>query len=168
MFCFPLSCIRRAMLIWNCTTVAPITPKYYYMNTSTQWDALGVAINKANTALETALTASQFSGKVLYYDAFSYMTSIWNSASDNGMTDAKDTNGFPAFCDGDPDKTADTEAAIAAGTIPIAKDTNNWGTCVDLHEQEKYYWMQYLDPTSKVHKLVSADMAARIGDHFSK
>ena len=144
--------------------LAPITPKYYYMTTQSQWDAFGAAINKANVALQSALTL--FGNKVIYYDAFTFMSGLYANLDFFGIVNGKDANGYPAFCDGDPDKTAQVTAAIAAGTIN-AKDKNNWGICVDQSKQDQWYWMQYLDPTSHVHRFVAGDMAKAVAAHFA-
>ena len=146
--------------------LAPLVPKYYGWTTQSQQDSFGTFISNANSALKTALAGMQNSDKVIYYDANAFLTSVWNNAASYGLTNAKDTNGWPAFCDGDPDQTSNVKAAIAAGTIN-QKDQNNWGICVDDHQQDTWYWMQYLDMTSHVHELLAGDMNKAIAAHFA-
>ena len=147
--------------------LAPITPKYYGWTTQAQQDAFGTFIRNANTALKTALEGiPNSSNKVIYYDANAFLTSVWNNAASYGLTNAKDTNGMPAFCDGDPDQTSSVKAAIAGGSIN-QKDKNNWGLCVDDHQADTWYWMQYLDMTSRVHELLAGDMNKAIEEHFA-
>ena len=144
--------------------LAPVVPKYYGWTAKSDQDAFGTFINNANAAMKTALAG--LGDKVIYYDANSFLTEVWNNAGSYGITNAKDTNGMPAFCDGDPDQTSAVQAAIAAGTIS-STDKNNWGICVDDHKQDEWYWMQYLDMTSHVHELLAGDMNKAITAHFT-
>ena len=146
--------------------LAPVVPKYYGWTSQSDQDAFGTFITNANNAMKSALASMPNSDKVIYYDANAFLTSVWNNAANYGITNAKDTNGWPAFCDGDPDQTSDVKAAIAAGTIN-QQDHNNWGICVDDHEQDKWFWMQYLDMTSHVHELLAGDMNKAIAAHFA-
>ena len=146
--------------------LAPIVPKFYGWTSQSDQDAFGTFITNANNALKTALAGIPNSDKVIYYDANAFLTSVWNNAASYGITNAKDTNGWPAFCDGDPDQTSEVKAAIAAGTIN-QHDQNNWGICVDDHKQDEWYWMQYLDMTSHVHEILAGDMNKAIAAHFA-
>lgn len=146
--------------------LAPVVPKYYGLTSQSDQDAFGSFITAANNAVKEALASIPNSDKVIYYDANAFLTSVWNNAASYGITNAKDTNGLPAFCDGDPDQTSDVKAAIAAGTIS-QKDHNNWGICVDDHKQDEWFWMQYLDMTSHVHELLAGDMNKAIAAHFA-
>lgn len=146
--------------------LAPVVPAYYPGWTTQQsWDDFGKFINQANSALESKL-AGLDAQKVLYYDVFSFMTSLWSDAT-NGFNDQKDSNGWPAFCDGDPNTTPEVAAAIKAGTVADAKNQNNWGVCVEEQKWEEWYWMQYLDMTSGVNKLIAKDMGEKISEHFA-
>ena len=145
--------------------LAPIVPKFYGWTAQSDQDAFGTFITNANNALKTALASIPDSDKVIYYDANAFLTSVWNNAASYGIRNAKDTNGWPAFCDGDPDQTSDVKAAVAAGTIN-QHDQNNWGICVDDHKQDEWYWMQYLDMTSHVHELLAGDMNKAIAAYF--
>ena len=120
--------------------LAPVVPKYYGWTTQSQQDDFGKSITQANTVLKDTLDGLN-SDKIIYYDANSFLTQVWNNAGSYGLTNAKDTNGWPAFCDGDPDQTQEVKDAIAAGTIN-PKDPNNWGICVDDSKQDEWYWMQ--------------------------
>ena len=146
--------------------LAPVVPKYYGLKSQSDQDSFGNFITSANNAVKSALASMPNSDKVIYYDANAFLTSVWNNAASYGITNAKDTNGLPAFCDGDPDQTSDVKAAIAAGTIN-QKDQNNWGICVDEHKQDEWFWMQYLDITSRVHELLAGDMHKAIAAHFA-
>ena len=119
---------------------APVVPKWYGWTTQQQQDDFGKFITDTNSVLKETLVSLN-SDKVIYYDANAFLTEVWNNAGRYGITNAKDTNGWPAFCDGDPDQTKEVQEAIAAGTIDL-KDKNNWGICVDEHKQDEWYWIQ--------------------------
>ena len=78
------------------------------MTTPTEWEALGDAIDKANQAL--ALELEKFGNRVIYYDAFTFMSNLYASPGTQ-FPNEKDENGYPAFCDGDPNKTPAVAAA---------------------------------------------------------
>ena len=148
--------------------LAPVVPNYFPgWTTQESWDTFGTFINSANTALQAALTKLD-TRKVIYYDAFSYMTSLWNDGAAQGYTNKQDTNGWPAFCDGDKYMTAEVEAAIKVGSIKDASAQNNWGVCVEEGKWAEWFWMQYLDMTSATHQFVAGDMERRIEEHFAE
>lgn len=117
------------------------------MTIPARWSALGTAINKPNIALEASL--KQFRDKVIYYDGFTFMSDLYTTDPGDEFPNEKNTNGYPAFCNGDPDRTVKVAAADAE---------NNWALCVTEHKGDKWYWMQYLGPTSAVHQKVAEDM----------
>jgi len=112
----------------------------FYTSTATQVSNLGLAISQANTAISSALASSFPAGsgkpKVVFYDAFTYMVNVWNNAAANGFTMANE------FCDGYSDAA--------------------WDLCVTQGKGSEFYWMQYLDMTTYVHKMVAADMASAV------
>ncbi|CAD6579198.1 MAG: hypothetical protein ASARMPRED_008989 [Alectoria sarmentosa] len=140
--------------------LAPLWPGFLGINTTSQWDALGAVISSANIALEAALKALPNADKVIYYDAFTFMSNLYAEPGSE-FPNIKDTNGFPSFCDGDK---AETEYVLSInGTVVDGVEiTDNWDYCVTLKHQDEWYWMQYLDPTSHVHQLVAQDMEATV------
>lgn len=138
--------------------LAPIWPAYLGENTTSQWDALGTAISAANTALETALKTlpSQYADKVIYYDAYTFMSNLYNNPGDL-FPNIKDSNGWPSFCDGDLEES-EFMLSINDTEIDGVRITKNWDYCVTLKHGDEWFWMQYLDPTTHVHQLVAKDM----------
>lgn len=86
----------------------------------------GQIIQNANSALEASL--KQFGSKVIYYDVFGFMTGLLDDATANGFTKP-----LTDFCDGDGDAM--------------------WDDCmVDGHAAE-YFWMNFEQPTARVHQV---------------
>ena len=138
--------------------LAPVTPHYYGWQDKSAWDEFGTFIQNTNTAVQSKIAASFDPQKVLYYDVFAFMSSLWQTAASNGFSSAKDaSNQWPSFCDGDTEKAPDTISAGAA---------NNWDVCVTEQLWSKWFWMQYLDPTSTVHQMVAKDMHDKIIGHW--
>lgn len=142
--------------------LAPLWPGFLGINTTAQWDALGAVIASANAALAAALKAlpQDAAGRVIYYDAFSFMADLYADPG-SAFPNLKDTNGFPSFCDGDKDETAYVRS-VNGTVVDGVEITDNWDYCVTLKHQDEWYWMQYLDPTSHVHQLVAQDMEKTI------
>jgi len=114
----------------------------FYAGTPDQVNNLGVAIALANTAIKEAFsTAFGTTGKVIYYDAYGFMVNLWNNAAAAGITMCG-----KHFCDG--------------------YSQADWDLCVTQGHGDEFYWMQYLDMTSHVHKLLAADMASAVKSHF--
>lgn len=142
--------------------LAPIWPAFLGENTTSQWTALGAAIAGANTALETALKAlpSQYADKVIYYDAYTFMSNLYNDPGDQ-FPNIKDSNGWPSFCDGDLEES-EFMLSINGTVIDGVTITKNWDYCFTLKHGGEWFWMQYLDPTTHVHQLVAEDMLATV------
>lgn len=140
--------------------LAPLWPGYLGINTTSEWDAMGDIINSANTALEAALKAIPNAERVIYYDAFTFMSNLYANPG-SAFPNIKDTNGFPAFCDGDPHETPFV-LSINETTVDGVEIVDNWSYCFQLKHGDEWYWMQYLDPTSHAHQLVAQDMEETI------
>jgi cholinesterase len=121
--------------------IAPVTPKYL-CGTSTDCVAMwGMIIRQANTAIASFLT--QFGNKVIYYDAFDLIVNLANNAKANGFTQP-----LTYYCDAD--------------------DTPNcqWDLCMTRGHGEEFFWMNFIQLTTHVHRLIAADMKATIDKHF--
>jgi phospholipase/lecithinase/hemolysin len=126
--------------------LAPVTTKYLCGTNTDCVTTWGNVIQKANSALATALAASPHAGKIIYYDMYSFMANILANAPSYGFTAP-----LTAFCDGDGD--ANWNACIAGSPI--------W------EGAEAYFWMNYEQPTTHVHRLMAADMKTTIDRFFS-
>lgn len=140
--------------------LAPLWPNFLGINTTSEWDALGDVINSANTALKTALKALPNADRVIYYDAFTFMSNLYANPG-SAFPNIKDTNGWPSFCDGDSEESA-YMLSINDTVVDGVLVTKNWDYCFTLKHGDEWYWMQYLDPTSHVHQLVAQDMEATV------
>lgn len=126
--------------------LAPVVATYF-TNSSSDVDSYGEAIKAANTALESNL--KPLGNKVLYYDAFTFMSNLWQNAGSSGFTH---TEKFADFCDG--------------AKLEAVPGTTNWDLCQKEHHANDFYWMQFLDPTTKVHQMLADDMAKAVNGHF--
>lgn len=112
--------------------VAPIFVDHtYFTLNSTQLANLGLAIAQANAAVKAAL--AQFGPNVIFYDAYTFLLSVYNNPSPYGITH---TNG--SYIDGY--SQLDWELGVTDGL------------------GYTFFWMQFLDMTSNVHNLLAADM----------
>ena len=106
--------------------LAPVTPKYLCGTNAGCVSTWGQVIQSANSALEASL--KQFGEKVVYYDVFGFMTGLLAGAVDAGFTKS-----LESFCDGDGNAA--------------------WDDCmVDGHAGE-YFWMNFEQPTTRVHQV---------------
>lgn len=95
------------------------------MNTEcvTDW---GQVVQAANSALQASL--KHFGNKIIYYDVYEFMTGLLDNAAANGFTKP-----LTDYCDGGGDAM--------------------WMDCmVDGHAGE-YFWMNFEQPTSRVHQV---------------
>lgn len=99
----------------------------------------GEIIVNANVALETSM--KQFGSKVIYYDVYGFMTALIENATEKGFTKA-----LTSFCDGDGDA--------------------NWDSCMEHGQGGDYLWMNWEQPTTRVHQLIAADMKSAVDKHF--
>jgi phospholipase/lecithinase/hemolysin len=135
--------------------VANIYPKHKAPVTTTYLcpdggciDTWGNIIQSANTAIKTSLSKSKYSSKFIYYDVFGFMMQVMANKDKYGLTES-----LASYCDGD------------------ASDPNEkWDTCIAgsyvWEGAEKFYWMNYIQPTAHVHRLIAADMKATIDRFF--
>jgi phospholipase/lecithinase/hemolysin len=120
--------------------LAPVTAKYLCGAAAnacvTTW---GQVIGQANAALKSGL--AKFGGRVIYYDSFGFLTGLLADASAHGFTKP-----LTSFCDGNGDAA--------------------WKDCmVDGHAPE-YFWMNFVQPTTRVHQLIATDMMKTVRAHF--
>jgi len=120
--------------------LAPVTSKYLCGTNEACVKTFGQIIKQANTEIKQKL--QPFGKKVIYYDAFAFTTKLINNAKSHGFTKP-----LTAFCDGDGDA--------------------NWKDCMEEGHGGEYFWMNYVQPTTRVHKLTAADMAATVKAHFT-
>ena len=128
--------------------LAPVNAKYLCTNDTACTEAMGNIITKANDAIEKELAASKYADKFIYYDVNSYMTYLINN---------KDTYGFTApiewYCDGDPSDPNYHWDECEAGSY-------NW------EGAQKFFWMDYIQPTTGVYSLIAQDMKNTIDKHL--
>lgn len=125
--------------------VAPVTTSYLLSAGSAVTD-YGNFLTQVNTNLANNL--KQFGNKVLLYDVFSFMTALWSNPGSQGFTH---TAQGKDWCDG-----CNQQAQPGV---------SNWDLCQVQGQANTFYWMQFLDPTTKVHKLIADDMAKQIQGH---
>lgn len=99
-------------------------------------------IGEANTAIASSLT--QFGSKVIYYDVFNFMLNLMANKDAYGLTQPTSY-----YCDGD------------------ASDPNEkWTDCVTDGHASEYFWMSFVNPTTRVHQLIAEDMKSAVDAHF--
>lgn len=139
--------------------IAPVTAKYLcggYNNSCAQtW---GQVITAANNQLKKDLQ-TKFGSKVIYYDSFSFITKVILNAAKYGFT-APITN----FCDGMGDTTWNecmgTTGGVAKGQHSATDGSDGWsGSGMGW---DSFFWMNFVQPTSRVHALVAGDMKKTI------
>ncbi|KAI0457197.1 hypothetical protein F5B21DRAFT_99830 [Xylaria acuta] len=111
-------------------------------------DTWGSIIESANDALKTKLSQSKYASKFIYYDVYSYMVSLMENKDRYGLTES-----LASYCDGD------------------SNDPNQkWDTCIagsyTWEGAQKFYWMNYIQPSTRVHGLIAQDMHATINKFF--
>ena len=114
----------------------------YLLDTQKQEDDMGAAISGANAAIAEAM--KQFGDAVIYYDVFDFIVKLQKDAASHGFTHASHSE----FCDGDG-----TQA--------------HWDECIATHGST-FFWINYVEMTSPVYKLIAEDMAKTIKAHFGK
>lgn len=121
-----------------------IAPYHTFMASQPiQQQQMGEAIQQANTAIKSKFE-SKFGKKVIFYDVFSRMVDIWNSHDSYGITKVGMN-----FCDGD------------------AANPSNFADClVPGQHGDEFYWVNYTDMTTVVHKLIADDMYSAIKARF--
>jgi len=124
--------------------IAPVTSTYLCGGTDNDCTKTwGQVISDANDALESALSDT-FGDKVIYYDSFSTISDLADNAVQNGFTEP-----LTKFCDGQGDASWDqcmVTGKGASGNTEII----GWNT---------FFWMNFIQPTTRVHELVGTDMA---------
>ena len=126
---------------------APVTNAYFTNDTS-DVHSYASTIDTVNTHLKTKI--AKFGDKVIYHDVNGFMKALWANADAFGFTQ---TDKFKDYCDGA------TGQAVAG--------ESNWNLCQKDHKADEFYWMQFLDPTTKVHELIAEDMAQAVKGHFA-
>jgi len=111
--------------------LAPVTPKYLCGTNSGCVSTFEQIIQNANSALEASL--KQFGSKVIYYDVYSFMAGLLNEAPATGFTKS-----LANFCDWDGDAT--------------------WDDCMVNGNAHEYFWMNFEQPTARVHQVSCADV----------
>ena len=126
---------------------APVTTTYLCQDGSCI-DTWGKIIESANAAIKQRLSQSKHSNKFIYYDVYSYMMNLMTNKDQYGLTES-----LSSYCDGD--------AAVA-----------KWDECIagsyTWEGAEKFYWMNFIQPTAHVHRLIAGDMKATIDRFLSK
>ena len=127
---------------------APVTTTYLCTDGSCV-DTWGKIIESANAAIEQSLAKSKYSSKFIYYDVYTYMVNLMADKDSYGLTES-----LSYYCDGDASSPDD-----------------KWDTCVAgsyyWEGAQKFYWMNFIQPTTTVHALIAADMKKTIDGYFS-
>ena len=124
---------------------APATTQYL-LQPGSDVTTYGRFISQVNTNLANNL--KQFGNKVLLYDVYSFMSAIWSNPGSQGFTH---TQQGKDWCDGCNEQAQ--------------PGVSNWDLCQGQGQANTFFWMQFLDPTTKVHQLIAADMAKAIQGH---
>lgn len=139
--------------------IAPVTAKYLCGGTNNACtQTWGNVITAANTQLKKDLQA-KFGSKVIYYDSFTFISKLAANATQYGFT-APLTN----FCDGMGDETWNqcmgTIGALQKGQKSTSDGVDGWaGSGMGW---DSFFWMNFVQPTTRVHALVAADMKRTI------
>nr|POE88426.1 hypothetical protein CFP56_11654 [Quercus suber] len=126
--------------------LAPVTKKYLCSDGGcvATW---GQIISSANAAIKSKLAASKFAKRIIYYDVYTFMINVMNNKNSYGLTES-----LADFCDGDGDVM--------------------WQKCISgsytWQGAEKFYWMNFIQPTTHVYRLIAADMKSTIDKFLSK
>ncbi|KAI9668811.1 MAG: hypothetical protein M1831_000880 [Alyxoria varia] len=126
---------------------APVT-RAYFTNDTSDVHSYADTIDKANTNLKS--NVAKFGDKVIYHDVNGFMKALWSNADAFGFTH---TDLFKDYCDGAINQAVAGES--------------NWDLCQKDQKANEFYWMQFLDPTTKVHEMIAEDMAQAVKGHFS-
>jgi len=121
--------------------IAPVTAVYLcsgYNNACVE--TFGQIISNANAALKEKLAAA-YPHKVIYYDSFEYISGLIKNKNSYGFTKS-----LEVFCDGDGDAS--------------------WNNCMVEGHAREYFWMNFVQPTTAVHKLIGQNMKLAIDKHF--
>ncbi|KAJ9653827.1 hypothetical protein H2198_007055 [Neophaeococcomyces mojaviensis] len=131
--------------------IAPVTSTYLCGGSDNgctrTW---GQVITAANTQLQQTL-ASTFGDKVIYYDSFSFVSELAAHAPSYGFTAP-----LSSICDGQGD--ANWDACMTTGK---ASDGST-----EIVGWNDFFWMNFVQPTTRVHELVGEDMAKAVMGHF--
>lgn len=141
--------------------IAPVTAKYLCGTSTSCVETWGNIISAANSQLEADLSA-QFGDKVIYYDSFGFITDLTSNASNYGFS-APLTN----FCDGMGDTTWNEctgQGGLAAEQTATTDAEDGW--MGSGRGWDTYFWMNFIQPTTRVHALVAGDMKKTIDAHF--
>ncbi|KAF2736112.1 hypothetical protein EJ04DRAFT_511245 [Polyplosphaeria fusca] len=118
---------------------APVTAEYLCGPSTSCKDTWGKVISAANSAVQSSL--SQFGNKVIYYDAFGYISRVLDNPKKSGFTAP-----LTDFCDGMGDAT--------------------WDDCMVKGNAGKYFWMNFVQPTTRAHELIAKNMKMVVDKHF--
>ncbi|ORY58520.1 uncharacterized protein BCR38DRAFT_447535 [Pseudomassariella vexata] len=122
--------------------VAPVVAAYFGLDAAAV-EQYGGVIRSVNSQLKTRLEA--FGERVIYYDAFRFMINMHEQAKNGGVDGIHFMTPGADICDG-----------ASKQAVP---GTDNWELCQVQGRADEFYWMQFLDPTTHVHRLVAEDMA---------
>lgn len=127
--------------------LAPVTATYLCKGSdnscTTTW---GTIISNANEQLKNVLS-SQFGAKVIYYDSFSFISDLASNAASHGFTQP-----LSKFCDGQGDISWN-ECMVQGKGADGSTEIVGWNG---------FFWMNFQQPTTKVHELVGLDMAKTV------
>jgi phospholipase/lecithinase/hemolysin len=125
---------------------APVTTTYLCPDGGCV-DTWGNIIQSANNAIKESLSKSTHRSKFIYYDVFGFMMQLMANKDEYGFTES-----LTSFCDGDD-----------------SDPNEKWNECIagsyTWEGAEKFYWMNYIQPTAHVHRLIAGDMKATM-DRF--
>lgn len=125
----------------------PVTPEYLCGGTDNACvDTWGQVITDANDQLKKTLS-SKFGDKVIYYDSFSYISNLASNAPSLGFSEP-----LTKFCDGQGDVSWD-ECMVTQKTATGQTEIVGWNA---------FFWMNFIQPTTRVHQLIGEDMAKTV------
>ncbi|KAK3113025.1 hypothetical protein LTR53_010082 [Teratosphaeriaceae sp. CCFEE 6253] len=122
---------------------APVTSTYYCPD-GTCIDGMGKVIQAANSAIESELKGSKYASKLIYYDVYGFMVDLMENKDSYGLTQP-----LSYYCDGD---------AAVAKWDECAAGSYTW------EGAQQFFWMNFVQPTTRVHQLIAADMKKRVDE----
>lgn len=128
--------------------LAPVTKKYLPgCSTGGCVQSFGEGISAANTAIQKSLAGSKYAKQLIYYDVYSFMIKLMNNKNSYGFTQS-----LSDYCDGESDAM--------------------WQKCISgsyvWQGAEAFFWMNYIQPTTHVNRLIGADMKSTIDKFLGK
>ena len=126
--------------------LAPVTTVYLCGTSQSCIDTWGQVIQEANSQLQSTLAslAASTGVKIIYYDSFGFLTNLMANKDQYGFTES-----LSYFCDGD-------------SSDPNQKWDECWDATTYTLPAPGFFWVNYVQPTTEVYRLMGRDMAKTV------